>query len=218
MAVGVLLSGCGIGDGSQIEEVILTYLALDKYGVDYVCIAPNKEQYHTMDHFHERIEERENRNVLKESARIGRGKIKALSDTNSRELDGLILPGGLGVFKNLSNFVTAKHDFAVDKEVDQLIENIYQSKKPIGAISGAIVLIAKSLGKKGRQLELCTSNNAYRKILELNHAVVKEISSMEAYADVKNKIVTTPAFLGTQNLYEIMIGIDKMVREFAAWL
>ena len=82
----------------------------------------------------------------------------------------------------------------------------------------AIVLIAKSLGKKGHQLELCTSNDAYREILELNHAVVKEVSYQEAYVDVKNKIVTTPAFLGTQNLYEIQMGIDTMVKELMALL
>ena len=35
----VLLAGCGLGDGSCIEEVILTYTALDKYGCDYTPLA-----------------------------------------------------------------------------------------------------------------------------------------------------------------------------------
>ena len=35
----VLLAGCGLGDGSCIEEVILTYVALDKYGCDYTPVA-----------------------------------------------------------------------------------------------------------------------------------------------------------------------------------
>ena len=80
MNIGVLLSGCEVGDGSQIEEVILTYLALDKYGIDYICLAQDKNQYHTFDHLNEKIEESENRNVLMESARIGRGIIKALDN------------------------------------------------------------------------------------------------------------------------------------------
>jgi enhancing lycopene biosynthesis protein 2 len=42
LKIGILLSGCGLGDGSQIEEVMLTYLALDKYGVDYIAFAQKK--------------------------------------------------------------------------------------------------------------------------------------------------------------------------------
>lgn len=213
MSIGVLLSGCGIGDGSQIEEVILTYLALDKYGMDYICIAPDKNQYHTFDHFNEKVEESENRNILKESARIGRGKFKAIHDIDTDELDGLILPGGSGVFKNLSNYLVEKENFKIDKDVDKLIKDMYLSKKPIGAMCAGPILIAKSLVNEAKQLTLCTSNNAHRKILEMNNVIVKEISSTEAYVDTKNKIITTPAFLGTQNLYEIKIGIDKMVKE-----
>lgn len=218
MSIGVLLSGCGIGDGSQIEEVMLTYLALDKYGIDYICLAQDKNQYHTFDHFNERIEESENRNVLKESARIGRGNIKALHDISIDELDGLILPGGLGVFKNLSNYLLEKENFIIDKDVDKLIKDMYLSEKPIAAMCAATVLIAKSLVNESKQLKLCTSNNAHRKILEINNVIVKEISSTEAYVDKENRIVTTPAFLGTQNLYEMKIGIDEMVKELKALL
>ena len=35
----VLLAGCGLGDGSCIEEVILTYTALDQHGCDYTPVA-----------------------------------------------------------------------------------------------------------------------------------------------------------------------------------
>lgn len=218
MKVGVLLSGCGIGDGSQIEEVILTYLALDKYGIDYVCLAQDKDQYHTMNHIEETIEENENRNILKESARIGRGKIKSLNDIDIDELDGLILPGGLGVFNNLSNYLLEKENFIIDNDVDKLIKDMHLSKKPIAAMCGAIVLIAKSLGNKDKRLELCTSNNAHRKILEKNNVIICEVSATEVCVDIENMIVTTPAFLGTQNLYEMKIGIDKMVKELIALL
>ncbi|NLY46249.1 MAG: isoprenoid biosynthesis protein ElbB, partial [Tissierella sp.] len=37
----VLLSGCGLGDGSAIEEVILVYTILDKYSVNYTPVVQN---------------------------------------------------------------------------------------------------------------------------------------------------------------------------------
>lgn len=93
---------------------------------------------------------------------------------------------------------------------------MYLSKKPIAAMCGAIVLIAKSLDNKDKSLELCTSNNTHRKILEKNNVIICQISSIEVCVDMENKIVTTPAFLGTQNLYEMKICIDTMVKELMA--
>lgn len=212
MRIGVLLCGCGVGDGSQIEEVILTYLALDKYKVDYMSIAPNKNQFHTINHLDEQIEQAQDRNVLIESARIGRGKIQELSHVHLDEIDGLIIPGGLGVFKNLSNYVSEKEHFTVDREVEWLIKSMHLSKKPIGTMCGGIVLLAKCLRNAENPLNLCTSNHAYRKLLEMNHVLVNERESDEILIDPYNKLVTTPAFLGTQDLYKMMLGIDKMVR------
>ena len=75
MKIGILLSGCGLGDGSQIEEVMLTYLALDKYGVDYIAFAPNKVQYDVINHYTEKVQSKE-RNILIESARIAEVELK----------------------------------------------------------------------------------------------------------------------------------------------
>ncbi|MEG0388617.1 MAG: isoprenoid biosynthesis glyoxalase ElbB, partial [Niameybacter sp.] len=209
---GVLLSGCGIGDGSQIEEVILTYLALDKYKVDYICIAPNKKQFHTVNHLDEQIEPKEERNVLIESARIGRGKIRALDHIHVEELDGLIIPGGIGLFKNLSNYVMDKEQFVLDEQVDTLIKCMHQSQKPIGAMCGGIVLLARCLGSTEGPLNLCTSHGAYKQLLEMNHIIVEELEADEILVDTYHKIVTTPAFLGTQDLYKMMGGVDKLVK------
>ncbi|RLB73535.1 MAG: isoprenoid biosynthesis protein ElbB, partial [Deltaproteobacteria bacterium] len=34
--IGVLLSGCGVNDGSEIHEAVLTMLALDRLGVERI--------------------------------------------------------------------------------------------------------------------------------------------------------------------------------------
>ena len=42
--VGVILSGCGVYDGAEIHEAVLTLLALDQRGAKAVMAAPNVDQ------------------------------------------------------------------------------------------------------------------------------------------------------------------------------
>lgn len=212
MKFAVLLSGCGIGDGSQIEEVMLTYLALDKYKADYISVAPNKNQYHTFNHYTETVENEDVRNVLIESARIGRGKIFPINEMNFDEIDALIIPGGQGVFKNLSDFIVSKESFKVDEEVEQAIQTFHNAKKPIGAICGAIVVVAKALSHKDGQVMLSTSRDSFMKVLEETGAILVNTKASECCIDYPHKVVSTPAFIGTQSLYEMMLGIDELVK------
>jgi enhancing lycopene biosynthesis protein 2 len=124
MKAGIVLSGCGLGDGSQIEEVMLLYLALDKYNIDYIAFAPDRLQYDVVNHFTEEVQD-EQRNILIESARIGRGRIMNIKKASVEDLDILIFPGGIGVFKNLSNYMLEKENFKLDEDVDNLIKEFY---------------------------------------------------------------------------------------------
>ncbi|MEA3230612.1 MAG: isoprenoid biosynthesis protein ElbB, partial [Thermodesulfobacteriota bacterium] len=73
--IGVLLSGCGVYDGSEIHEAVLTMLFLDRAGAEIVCMAPDMPQRHVINHItNEAVAEE--RNVLVESARIARGDIQ----------------------------------------------------------------------------------------------------------------------------------------------
>ena len=103
MRVGVLLSGCGVYDGAEIHEAVLTLLALDRAGAEIVCTAPDKAQMHVVNHRTGDVTD-ETRNVLDESARIARGDITPLSELSAADLDALILPGGFGAAKNLCDF------------------------------------------------------------------------------------------------------------------
>ena len=62
--VGVLLSGCGVMDGAEIHEAVVTLLALDRAGAEIVCMAPDMDQMHVINHVtnKETPGERRNRN------------------------------------------------------------------------------------------------------------------------------------------------------------
>lgn len=92
----VLLTGCGLGDGSCIEETVLTYTALDKYGCDYLPVAEDT-QAPAVNHITEQPEEM--RSVLTEAARLGRGRIRPLDTVDMAEYDALVIPGGLGLLR-----------------------------------------------------------------------------------------------------------------------
>ena len=100
--IGVILSGCGVYDGSEIHEAVFTLLAIDNNGAEAVCMAPDMELVEVNHLSGEATGAK--RNVLLESARIARGKIVNISEVNAADLDAIILPGGFGAAKNLCDF------------------------------------------------------------------------------------------------------------------
>src|SRR4030067_1359464 len=143
--IGILLSGCGVQDGGEIHESVITMLAIDKAGAEVVCIAPNKEQMDVVNHLTGNPMS-EKRNVLVEAARIARGEICDVKDVKVNELDAIILPGGFGAAKNLSTFAKEGANCKVDESVAKLLCDIHSAGKPIGAICIAPVVIAKVFG------------------------------------------------------------------------
>ena len=105
--VAVVLAGCGVYDGSEINEAVLTLLCLEQQGASYQCFAPDVEQMHVINHLTGEPAEGESRNVLVEAARIARGNIKGLAEAQVGEFDALVVPGGFGAAKNLSDFAVA---------------------------------------------------------------------------------------------------------------
>ena len=85
--IGVILSGCGVYDGSEIHEAVLTLLAISRSGAQAVCFAPDKQQVDVINHLTGEAMT-ETRNVLIEAARITRGEIRPLaqaSDASGRK-------------------------------------------------------------------------------------------------------------------------------------
>ena len=102
--IGVVLSGCGVFDGAEIHESVITLLAIDRAGAKAVCMAPDENQMHVVNHLTGVEAPGESRNILVESARIARGEIRDISAIKAEDIDALVFPGGFGAAKNLSSF------------------------------------------------------------------------------------------------------------------
>lgn len=212
--VGVILSGCGVYDGSEIHEAVLTMLFLDQAGAEIISMAPNMEQLHVIDHLNQ-IQTDEKRNVLIESARIARGDIKDICEIKATDLDALIIPGGFGAAKNLSNFAVSGQDAEVHPEVARLLNEMVDGSKPIGAICIAPATLTKALSKKQPEV---TIGNDKDTAAAINAMGGKHIISAvdEVHVDQTNKIVTTPAYMLGPGIKDVAKGIEKLVLKVLA--
>ncbi len=211
--VGLVLSGCGVNDGSEIHESVITMLELDRAGAETVIMAPNIDHLHVINHATgEEMEE--SRNVLIESARIARGDIKDIAVVKGDELDALIFPGGFGVAKNLSDYAMAGPDCSVNPDVSRLISEVHDAGKPIGVICIAPAMMAKVMGEKGEKADLTigfdeqTGNDI--DAMGANHVMCPV---EEFIVDKEKKIVSTPAYMEAKSIKEAAAGIEKLVAE-----
>lgn len=206
--VAVVLSGCGVYDGSEIHETVLTILSLSKHGLTYEFFAPNRKQTHVVNHLTGEIKNEE-RNILEESARIARGKIKPIEDLDSNNFVSVVFPGGHGAAKNLSNYAFEKENYSVDKQVVELIKSFINEKKPILALCIAPMLIA---GAISAQITIGTDTNIAKIISDKGSTHIDADAEHFAY-DAENKIITTPCYMKTDEIYRIHVGIDNAVKK-----
>jgi enhancing lycopene biosynthesis protein 2 len=211
--VGVILSGCGVYDGSEIHEAVLILLALDRAGVEAVCMAPDIEQMHVVNHLTGNVESGQKRNVLVESARIARGKIRDIRTVKAAELDALIFPGGFGAAKNLCNFAVKGSDCTVDPEVARLVREIVAAKKPLAAVCIAPALVSKVLGDDSivHKLTIGTDEETAQALEKMGSRHVS-CPVREFVIDKENKLVSTPAYMLAGRISEAAEGIEKTVK------
>ncbi|WP_417334746.1 isoprenoid biosynthesis glyoxalase ElbB [Halobacteriovorax marinus] len=212
----VILSGCGYLDGAEIREAVLTLLALDSANANYDIFAPNENQFHTINHM-EMSEEKEQRNILLESARIARGKVIDLNQLNTNDYAGLLIPGGFGVAKNLCTFAFDGASAKATAKVTEVITNFNDQQKPIGAICIAPALISLVLGHKGIEVTIGTDESTASEI-EKTGAKHFNCERDEYHLDQKNKIATTPAYMFDETkLNLVMEGISGVVENVIKW-
>lgn len=211
MKVGVLLSGSGVNDGSEIHESVLTMLFLDRLRAETIMMAPNIDQMHVINHYTGQ-EMDEYRNVLVESARIARGNIKDMAEIRGEDLNALIIPGGLGATKNLSDFAMSGPECSVNPDVYRIVVEMILAKKPIGAICIAPAIMAKILAEQSLSGRLTVGNDktTSEDIVAMG-SKHQNCSSEEIAIDNENKIVTTPAYMNAESISEAAKGIEKLV-------
>ena len=206
--IAVVLSGCGVYDGSEIHEAVLTLLALARRDAGVVCFAPDKNQADVINHITGEVMP-ETRNVLTEAARIVRGDIHPLSEARADELDALIVPGGFGAAKNLSTFATEGSGCTVDPELKALAQAMHQAGKPLGFICIAPAMLPKIFDFPLR-LTIGTDIDTAEVIEEMGGEHVPcPVDDIVVDEDIK--VVTTPAYMLAQNIAEAATGVEKLV-------
>ncbi|HMA67757.1 MAG TPA: isoprenoid biosynthesis glyoxalase ElbB [Desulfosalsimonadaceae bacterium] len=214
--VGVLLAGCGVYDGVEVHEAVITLLALDRKGAAVVCMAPDGDQYHVVNHVTGETTE-EKRNVLVESARVARGEIQDAAAVSADKLDALIIPGGFGAAKNLSNFALKGKDADVHPEVSRLLNAMAEAGKPIGAICISPAVVTAAL--KHKQPEVTIGNDhETAEAIEAMGGVHKACRVEEIHVDEKNRIITTPAYMLGPGIKDVASGIEKLVEKVLSLL
>ncbi len=215
--VAVLLAGCGHKDGSEIREAVFALLALDQHGADCQCIAPDAPQTQVINHVTGQVIEGANRNTLEESSRIARsGKCLDLAQAKPSEYDALVIPGGVGVAKNLCSFAFKGFQAEVRPDVAAFIKAFFDAGKPVGAICISPALVGLCLAKEGKQatLTLGDGKEIQSAMEKLGHTYRSVPSAREVVVDEKHKLITTSAYMFDEaRLADVWTGIERCIAE-----
>lgn len=214
LKIGVVLSGCGFQDGSEIHESVLTLLAIDRAGAEALCFAPDVAQSRVVDHLTGQPVA-EPRNVLREAARIARGQIRDVASADARALDALILPGGFGAATTLCTFGSQGAAGTVEPGTARLVRAMHAARKPIGAICIAPAIVALLLGEEGVQVTIGTDPGTARGI-EACGARHQDCAVDGFVVDEQARVVTTPAYMLGPSIRHVAAGIERCVNAVLA--
>ncbi|MBS0236235.1 MAG: isoprenoid biosynthesis glyoxalase ElbB [Proteobacteria bacterium] len=205
--IAVILAGCGHQDGSEIREAVITLLALDHYGAEVQCFAPNRPQVDVINHMTSAKKTQE-RNILEEAARIARGNIKELGTLKAEDFDGLIMPGGFGMAKNFSTMLTDPDNVTAKEDIKAIILGFHKAGKPIGAMCIAPIVVAAALGG-GIKPHLTVGE--YSATLANLGATQEVCESEQICVDNDNRLVSCSAYMRDDKLGKIGDGIAALV-------
>ena len=214
--VAVVLAGCGVFDGSEINEVVLTLLALEQTGLKYQALAPARPQRQVTDHVAKQAATSESRSILIESARIVRGDVLALDEVSAEDFQAMIVPGGFGAAQNLCDFASHGCEMTLQADFLHLASAFVQAKKPMGLMCIAPVMVPHLYGKKCK-MTIGSDADVISQIMAMGGTHIA-CAVDEIVIDEAHKVVTTPAYMLARSISEAKSGIDKLVTQVANWL
>lgn len=224
--IAVLLHGSGVYDGTEIQEAVLSLLALAKAGYRYQCIAPDIAQKQVINHLNGE-EQAESRNVLVESARIARGEILPLSDFQVGDYDALLMPGGFGTAKNLTDWAFKGPEASIQPAVKAMVLAFVQAVKPIVALCMSPTTVAKALEGSPYRAQLSVGSaagaspydiGAIAQGLEASGAEAVDCAADALAVDPVLKIISAPCYMMEADILQVNQNIEKAIRQLVAWL
>lgn len=207
--VAVVLSGCGVFDGSEIHEAVSTLLALDQQGAAYQCLAPNITQARVVNHLTQENKS-ETRNALEEAARIARGNILDIKKANPDDFDAAIYPGGHGAALTLCDFGKKGAEMSVQKDVLHFAQAMKNAKKPQGFICIAPAMISTIYGAGIEHTIGC--DVATKQTIEKMGGKHIDCTANKAVIDRAHKVVSTPAYMLAKSIKEVYEGVSELVK------
>jgi len=211
--VAVVLSGCGVFDGSEIHEACAALLALHRAGAEAVICAPAGPQMHVVDHLAGEPAEGETRDMLVESARLARGEIRPLAEVDVAGLDAVLLPGGFGAAKNLCTFAVDGENCTVNLEVESFLREAHSQGKAIGAMCIAPVILARVFGTDLKpSVTIGNDPTTAAKIIQMGAHHI-DCTAASTVVDEGNNMVTTPAYMIAGNIGEVFDGAAAFVEK-----
>ena len=212
--VAVILNGCGHRDGTEIHEAVLTLLAIEEAGATWEALAVDSDQARVLNHVSGSVDAAASpRNMLQESARIARGRIRSMSDVNPGNYSAVIIPGGNGTASNLCNFATAGKGMTVSAPVESFLKAFHMLKRPIGAVCIAPVILAKIFGEHGLKLTLGDAHGEAAQAAAAMGARPEDCAAIDCIVDEKLRMVTTPAYMLEASIADIAKGISSLVNQ-----
>jgi len=217
MKIGVLLSGCGVYDGVEIQEAVLTLLAIEEMGAEATCISVNENQYHVVNHISGEVMP-ESRNMMIEAARISRGKIHEISTISPADIDALVIPGGFGSAKNFTQWAFTGPEGEINAKVKLLIVNMVNVGKPIVALCVSPIVVAKALENSSIHPKMTIGSDqenspydifAFSQGMESIGVNTEMKTISEIQIDVENKIITAPCYMMEASILEVRLNIKK---------
>jgi enhancing lycopene biosynthesis protein 2 len=183
-------------------------------------------QHHVLNHLTGE-EMKESRNVRVESARIARGDVKNISEVSISDIDALVMPGGFGTAKNITQWAFEGPDGAIVAEVKDFIVDLVKAKKPIAALCMSPTTIAKALQGSIFKPTLSVGSKteaspyeieAISQGIESTGASIEMKTVKEISVDTDHKIVCAPCYMMEANILEVRSNIKQAIDEMIAMM